>query len=451
MAAILIGLNAASYTQKPKTTDSEMTPNRSTYNSGATGTQAFYSLLSETGRKVMRWQESPAALLTAKANEPAVFVVAGRLRREFTGPEVEELLRWVAEGGRLVIIDREPPNELITTTANWKILFSNTETAEFIPVDPTDQKLMIGEIAAVKPVQPSVYTQSVNAVQPSRYAASIGFERFADTEKPKGQGSGDAPPPPPKAIPRPATNGKGFSHPEIFNVESPSQIAPVVHFAAGEKNLVVEAQFGGGRIVFVGDPYIVSNGGISLVDNAQFAVNLVAAGNGIVAFDEFHQGYGTDSNRFLQFFAGTPVVALFLQVGVLVAFVFYSQSRRFGRPVPEPGPDRLSKLEYVAAMAELQSRTKSFDLAIENIYGDFRRRAARYFGLDNFTAKSPEIAALIAERGGFDCGKVEDALFKCEEIIRGEPTNKTEVVGLADQLRTIEQKLGMTRARRTRI
>ena len=72
MAAILIGLNAASYTQKPKTTDSEMTPNRSTYNSGATGTQAFYSLLSETGRKVMRWQESPAALLTAKANEPAV-------------------------------------------------------------------------------------------------------------------------------------------------------------------------------------------------------------------------------------------------------------------------------------------------------------------------------------------------------------------------------------------
>src|SRR5580765_4065725 len=121
MAALLVGLNAASYTQKQKTPDSESAPNRSTFNNGATGTQAFYSLLSETGRKVVRWQESPAALVTAKANKPAVFVVTGKLRREFTSPETDDLLRWVSEGGRLVIIDREPPEALVTTTANWKL------------------------------------------------------------------------------------------------------------------------------------------------------------------------------------------------------------------------------------------------------------------------------------------------------------------------------------------
>ena len=58
-------VNAASYTQKEKTPDSEAVPNRSTYNSGATGTQAFYTLLAETGRKVTRWQDAPAALSTA--------------------------------------------------------------------------------------------------------------------------------------------------------------------------------------------------------------------------------------------------------------------------------------------------------------------------------------------------------------------------------------------------
>ena len=38
---VLIGLNAVSYTQKDTELDSELRPNRSTYNAGATGTRAF--------------------------------------------------------------------------------------------------------------------------------------------------------------------------------------------------------------------------------------------------------------------------------------------------------------------------------------------------------------------------------------------------------------------------
>ena len=93
LVALLAGLNAASYVQKGKTPDNEMMPNRSSFNSGATGTQAFYTLLFETGRKVTRWQEPSAALLTAKANKPAVFVVTGTIRREFTPLESEALDR----------------------------------------------------------------------------------------------------------------------------------------------------------------------------------------------------------------------------------------------------------------------------------------------------------------------------------------------------------------------
>ncbi|HEX3101004.1 MAG TPA: hypothetical protein VHQ01_04395, partial [Pyrinomonadaceae bacterium] len=136
---------------------------------------------------------------------------------------------------------------------------------------------------------------------------------------------------------------------------------------------------------------------------------------------------------------------------ILVGFIFYSQSRRFARAVPEPEPDRLSKLEYVAAMAELQQRTRAFDLAIENIYTDFRRRVARLLGLDGLKAKSGEIAKAIAERTGLDLSKTEETLFKCEDIIRGEPTNKKEVVVLIAELRDLEIKLGIKRSVKTKI
>jgi hypothetical protein len=447
VVAALIGLNAASYQQQQKAQDSESFPNRSSYNSGATGTQAWYSLLSETGRKVMRWQEAPASLLTTKM-PPAVFVVVGTVRREFTSKEAETLLEWVNNGGRLVLIDREPPEDLAVTTANWKITIKPLSPHfDIYGTDPTSREQMTSGVAAARPSQPSVFTQGVNAVQFSKFAEKIDLTRQnGDTQKGYSTAvsretnlinqppNGYEAPPPPKAM--------------ILTKPQPdTELGPVVHVSQNGRNYVAEVPFGNGRIVFVSDPYVVSNAGIALADNAVLATNLVRVTEGTIAFDEFHQGYSNDSNRFLSFFAGTPVVAIFLQALVLVGLVFYSKSRRFARPLPEAEPDRLSKLEYVSAMAELQQRTRAWDLAMENIYTDFRRRAARLFGLDVGAATSDVLAKRIAERTDLDELSVRSTLFKCEEIIRGERTNKTEAVRLADTIREIEQKLNLRRAR----
>lgn len=439
LVAVLVGLNAVTYVQREKTPDSETQPNRSSYNSGATGTQAFYTLLNETGRKVTRWQEPPSALLTSKS-PPSVFVVIGGVRREFTDQEIESLLRWTSNGGRLVIIDREPPSKITRTTSGWKLDLTMNPDLDLFTVDPSDQKQMIGEAIAIKPVQPTLYTQGVNAVQPSRFAASINFSKIEDDKTGSGIGYGSG-------ISAQSDDDDGQSS-MTYDVPPPSAIAPIVHFGSSGQNLVVETAYGDGRIIFLSDPYIVSNNGIALIDNAQLGSNLVAAGSSVVAFDEYHQGYGNDSNRLLQFFAGTPVVAIFLHTALLIGLVFYSQSRRFARAVPEPETDRLSKLEYVGAMAELQSRARAFDLAIENIYGEFRRRAARLFGLDIKDATCDKLAPRIAERTGLDARETYDTLFKCEDIIRGEPTNKYETVRLTTELRTIEQKLGVSRGAR---
>jgi hypothetical protein len=467
LAVILIGLNAATYVQKEKAPDTELQPNRSTFNAGATGTQAFYSLLSETGRNVTRWQRPVDELAGAGKNKPATFVMIGTLRRGIDANEATRLLEWVSSGGRLVIIDREPLKDLVVTTANWKITLSPKNGADPYNVDPSDHKQMTADTAAEKPVQPTAYTRGVNAVQPSRFASSVFFERYSQEERYSMEGTGavsqgtyelfNAPPPPP---PKPAnsdqvTYGMGTADPhdeeyEEYEEEEADPVgvfdAPIVHVGGTDRNLLIDAPFGQGRIIFLADPFIVSNIGIGMVDNAQLAMNVVESGGGLIAFDEYHQGYGSNENRLLQYFEGTPVTAILLQCVALIGLVLFTQSRRFARALPEAELDRLSKLEYVSAMAELQRRTHAYDLAIENIYSDFRRRVTRLFGVDNKTTKHRELASLIAERVKLNANDVEQVLFRCEDIIRGEPAGRKTTVELVEQLRSIEDSLGLKRS-----
>ena len=445
LVMLLIGLNAASYTQKEEVPDREISPNRSTYHIGATGTRAFYDLLAETGRKPTRWQEPPSALLTPDKNLPSTFVVIGQTQREFTDQEIEQLLHWVSQGGRLVLIDRAPSPELIKTTANWSLSLESSKDLPLFNADPTDQRQMTEKTSAAKPVQPTVLVENVNAVQPSRFASSVKFEYLTNVDA--SAASIEETESPTTAAP-PPENGTGNSTPEtdeVKKVETDPTTAPVVHLANDQKNLLVDVPFGLGEIVFLTDPYIVSNGGINSVDNAQLAVNVVTSRQGIIAFDEYHQGYGSNKNSLLGYFAGTPLTAFLLQFTALIAVVLYTQSRRFARPLPENEPNRLSKLEYISAMAQLQQRTKAFDLAIENIYTEFKRRTARLVGVDNFTTSRQDLAKLIAERANLNYDEIENLMFKCEDIIYGEPTDKREVVQITSRLRSLEEKLGLLR------
>src|SRR6267143_4220185 len=118
---LLIALNAANYVQTSEQPDSELMPNRSTYNSGATGTRALYDLLNEAGYKVTRWRESPRILLSQARAKVATFVVIGRTLVPFEEEEARNLLLWVEQGGRLVLIDRRPDAQLLPKSGDWTI------------------------------------------------------------------------------------------------------------------------------------------------------------------------------------------------------------------------------------------------------------------------------------------------------------------------------------------
>jgi hypothetical protein len=458
LIGLLIGINAVSYVQKDKIPDTELTPNRSTYNSGSTGTRAFYDLLAETGRKVTRWQEKPFALLNNAANSPKTFVIIGQTRLKIEKPDAEQILKWVANGGKLVIIDREPTANLLKTDA--RRLISSIPSKDFAyNTDPSNPAGMIGKELAGKPTQPTIFTRNINAVQPSRFTSSVSIQPIDEKTQNNSETNStddydeDEPPPPVKT---PIKNGSGNGAtlypkptPPLPKLESETSVeaVPFVHIATPAKNILVDFPYGAGQIVYLTDPYIVSNAGISLVDNAQLGLNIISSRDGLIAFDEYHQGYGL-TNPLLDYFEGTPLIPVFLQLMLLLGVIFYTISRRFARPLPADEPNRLSKLEYISAMAELQQSTRAYDLAVENIYTEFRRSVTRHFGVDNYTTSRRDLAGLIAERTKFNASELENLMSHCENIMHGEPTNKREVLELTSRLREIEDKLNLKRKRK---
>lgn len=435
---VLIAINTAGYVSEEKRQDSELSPNRSTYNAGATGTRALYDLLSESDYKVMRWREPPDKLFGAGGEKVQTFVIIGRPLISIDEEEAKSLLLWVERGGRLVMIDRRPEEYLLPPAGQWTI------TTEFIDypsfgVDPAIPEQMTQGVKPVHPVQPTLLTRDVETVMPSKFFSAIKFfpkskdNKNADSESTNTVYDEDeAPQPSPSANP-------GVNQTDSSLTASP---APVVHLTAANSAVLLDYLHGRGRIVLLSDPFIVANGGIGLKDNLQLTLNLLSSGDGLIAFDEFHQGRGTTHNEFASYFSGTPVLAICGQIALLIMLMLWTRGRRFARPLPLPRIDRRSSLEFVSSMAELQQRAHAFDLAIENIYSRTRRVLARYAAVDYNSPRS-EIAARVAARSTLEAHQLETLMRQSEEAINGEPISERQSIHLVKRLREVEASLGL--------
>jgi hypothetical protein len=437
---LLILLNALSYVQTTEQSDSEALPNRSTYHSGPTGTRAFYDLLNESGIKVTRWRESSDILLSQARANVSTFVVIGRTLLPFEEEEARNLLLWVEKGGCLVLIDRRPDTKLLPRSGNWNIAVALGDYPSGT-IDPAKPEEMTAQVTSVHPVQPTLLTQSVESVKPSRFAAVIRFAYAKPTAKANSIEHGEAP-----ASPTPFDPEEDplLEKAEAEKDEAPvaGTPAPVTHLGDRRGALLADYPHGAGRIVVLSDPYIVANGGIQLEDNLQLAFNTVAARGGLIAFDEYHQGRAATQNAFAGYFAGTPILAMTGQVLLVVLVVLFTRARRFGRPLPLPQVDRRSSLEFVASMAELQQRARALDLAIENIYLRTRRVLARYAGVDYHSSRS-EIAERVAARSSLNREQLEAVMRDCEEAINGGAVSERQSIALVRQLREIEGALGL--------
>jgi hypothetical protein len=422
IVGVLILVSTFSYTQKGKEQDYEVAPNRSTYHSGPTGVRALYDFLNESGYKVTRWKETPQKLLTDSGRSVKTFVITGDIKVRFTDAETDALLNWIKSGGRLVLIDRNPQQDRGAKPGSWNIRVQTFATPT-LETDPSDSQQMTNDVVAFKPVQPTLLTRNIDSVMPSRFASRLSIS-------------------PVTALDAVTVDA---SDPDETPAEPTTEVAPapVVHMFDDKGALLVDYTYELGRVVILTDPYMISNGGIKLNDNLQLAINIVGAGgDGLIAFDEYHQGKGRTQNTFAGYFAGTPVLLLAAQIGFVVVLILWGRGSRFGRPLPLAQVDRRSSLEFVASMAELQQRARAFDLAIENIYTRTRRVLARHAGVDYNSSRS-EIASRIASRGTIDGRRLETLMRECEGVINGEPCSWRQSIDLVRRLREVERDLGL--------
>lgn len=413
VVALLIALSLATYRQRDEVADSESRPNRSSYNSGATGTLAFYTLLAESGRDIRRWREPAEKLSLARSSQPRTLLIVGETRRLLESSEVRRYLAWVAEGGTLILVGRELPDGMAEILEAAGLRFEQSGLPLFGAVDPYNESQMTFETPAARPTQPTSIVAGINGVQQSRFAAAV-----------------------------------YLTEPNFQSAESveyvPSVRPALVYLTSNGKGILADIGYGTGKIILLTDPYIISNAGIGLADNAQLATQIALAGSEPVAFDEFHQGFGSGNESFLVYFSGTPLPWIIIQASILLLLLFVSIGKRFTRPLDPPEPARLAKLEYITAMAELQKRTRAFDLALENIVGSLRRRVSRLAAANNSPGTRLDLPAITAIRTKRNAAEIAQILTRSEEIIQGGRSNPGEVLNLVREIRQIERELGLS-------
>lgn len=292
--------------------------------------------------------------------------------------EFQSLNKWVESGGLLIIIDRE---------IRVNIGEASVSTQQGNPQ------------SVVRPLQPTLYTRGVGYIKTSPYATRV-------------------------------------------NLDSRSA---VYHIGDEQGALLADTKAGQGRIVLLTDPYVIANNGIKDADNVILALNLFAAGpQGKIAFDEYHHGYGSSITRggVMSYFRGTPVPWMMAQAGLIAALVVYTYGRRFARPVPLKRERRTTNLEFVSSMANITRLARASDLAIQNIYSEFRKRLCRFSGLPA-RVDNAKLASATARRAKLDESEIVRLLTRCEEVARGEEVSDAELLKLVSRIREIESQLGL--------
>ena len=375
----LVALNFLFFVDTQTAEENERDSNRSSYRTTPFGTQAFYTLLEESGYPVTRL-EKPYDEISDRDNIGTLILIALPDEGGPSQTEFAALNDWVGGGKQLIIIDQA--------------VHLNKE---------------LGDIEADTPfLKPK---SEPRPLQPTRY--TFGVERLK---------TGDA-----------ASRIRLNSRSAIY------------HIGDDDGALLADARVKEGRVIFLTDPHIVANNGIKEADNVVLALNLLSERpQGKIAFDEFHHGYGARAagEGVLAYFRGTPVPWLFWQGVLIAAVVAYTFGRRFARPLPLRRERRTTNLEFVSSMATITRLARATDLAMQNVYWDFRKRLCRYSGLPS-NVESAQLAASAARRARLDEQALARLLMVCDQVARGRPTSDAELLKLVTRIREIESQIGI--------
>lgn len=387
-AALVLGLALISSRQSSKLAGASARP--TTYSAAPEGMRALYDLLASLGYQVQRFQRPYTELPDGYGY---LLIVVEPLAHELDKEEVVALKGWLDTGNGLLLILGSPKSAVLEA-CGWnigKIEESNEQPREVpgVEIDP-DQELLKGYLDDVRRVW---VDGRLRLILDKQYT----FDPLVR--------EGD-----------------------------------VVHASIFRRRL--------GRKYIVSGSIGHRNKDLARADNAVLFVNFAKkeAGDSLVLFDEYHQGYESPPNNSKSLWGALgPTAQIFaLHMLLVLGLIVYNANIRFGPPLALRPPSSRPSTEYIESMAGLFQRARATGIALEMHYAAFTRDLAKRLGLPP-DADIDRLADASAASLGLPRQELHELLKTCQEALAQERPNEDEMTSLVTTLQSLRRSIDLDR------
>jgi hypothetical protein len=181
-------------------------------------------------------------------------------------------------------------------------------------------------------------------------------------------------------------------------------------YGDGEHTRVVKYGYGKGGVIWWGSATPLTNAGLKEHGNLEFFLACVGEGQGRILWDEYIHGYRKTLTGSV---VHSPVMWMFLQLGLLGFTVLATFSRRNGPIFALVSQSRLSPLEFVHTLGGLYQRAGAASVAVDVAYQRFRYWLTRRLGMANNVAIE-DLEAALRERLNFSDELLVTTFRECE-------------------------------------
>ena len=190
-------------------------------------------------------------------------------------------------------------------------------------------------------------------------------------------------------------------------------------YGDGDAARVVEYRSGAGEVIWWASATPLTNAGLREPGNLEFFLACVGPGDRRILWDEYFHGHRPSSP------ASTLRLRLVvgIEIGLFIATVLLTYSRRSGPIVPSPVETRRSPLEFVRTLGSLYQRAGATSVAVDIAYQRFRHALTRRLGRSGRTPVD-DLERAVRERWSVDSGF--GAVLRACESASGDPGLSTQ-------------------------
>jgi hypothetical protein len=211
----------------------------------------------------------------------------------------------------------------------------------------------------------------------------------------------------------------------------------LVHYADGDRPVVVSYKVGKGEVVWWASATPLSNAGITVAGNLALLLNSLGSRDVHILWDEYFHGYRQTLGAYL---SEPPLLFALLQCFFLLGVVLLTFSRRSLPIHPQQEKSRLSPLEFVETLGGLYRRARTNRAALEVPYTRFRTIVTRRLGLRT-DISADDLARSLRKRLAYKDGALPELLRRIEATLAQDEPGEEIVLGLAQELNRHMQNL----------